>query len=210
MIGNKPLIAVEQLRSFKEIAQTLQWSMENNQIGFVATATGLKRTIEQTRPRGLFGSPQIDLGQAQIGNGKSFTYNVSAINIGNDTARDFRLFAAMYLGEPDDLKVQSKLYDHFELDWKEGSNKPGIAVAPGSPLSFVTFISPSIDQASASKIQLSKLTLYVLSRISYRDGTGNWYSDSCSNMQVPLQPNGAPFHDCDARYNNKRYKPMRQ
>jgi hypothetical protein len=190
---------------------------------FAATANGLKvaisgiettlntatTTLKQTTPHAYFGEPHEDDGKAVIGSGTSFLYNVNFINTGNETAKKFRIYSKIYTGKPDDVATQELLHSQFEKDWVTGTVNRVVEIPPNSP-QFASFTSIIFSESEATQIQASTLTIYTFTRIAYSDSGGNWYSDNCSALQVPLQVGGLPGHPCDAKYNDKRYKPKQR
>ncbi|HEV2646819.1 MAG TPA: hypothetical protein VGU46_10690 [Acidobacteriaceae bacterium] len=149
---------------------------------------GVKRTLEQTQPHALFGNPSIDLPPpTPLEEGKRFSYVLTYQNYGNEVARHPYIFAAMYIGKPNDRKTQEGLALKFEKDWKNGRNPNTLhsEIPPYSP-HIGTFQSPAVTRQQVEQIYAAKLTFYIFSRISYTDNTGDWFSDDCLGIFVPL------------------------
>lgn len=173
------------------------------QQGFSTTASGLQaaiaalnQTLSQTAPRALFGKPFIDFGNAQIGPGTQFHYNITLVNSGNDSAHNVDIFSREYVAKPDDAPTQRRLTEDFEREWNLHKPLSPADLPPSSP-NLVTYYSPRFTSEEVQGMQASSLTLYTFVRTEYSDGTGTWYSDYCDDWQVPIQAGvGILTHPC--------------
>ncbi|WP_158821469.1 hypothetical protein [Granulicella sp. S156] len=206
----------EQNLGFQGIRQQQNQDFQSTAAGLSSAIEGLKKvlsttdtTLNQTAPHALFGATHNDWGNAVIRPGASFLYNVSFTNTGSELAKKARIYSKMYTGKPDDIATQEQLYFQFEKDWTTGSVNTSVGEVPINSEKFVTFQSVLLSESEITQMQASTLTIYTFTRIAYSDSGGNWYSDTCDGLQLPLQAAGLPAHPCDAKYNNKRYKPNR-
>ena len=196
-------IRQQQNQDFQSTAAGLSAAIESLKTVLSTTDT----TLKQTAPHALFGETNNDWGNAVFRPGTSFLYNVSFTNIGSELAKRVRIYSKMYMGKPDDIATQERLHLQFEKDWTTGSANNSVDELPINSPKFVTFQSVSPSESEITQMQASTLTIYTFTRIAYSDSGGNWYSDSCAGLQLPLQTAGLPAHSCNAKYNNKRYKP---
>jgi hypothetical protein len=194
------LRAINKDRSDNAAVQTTFFNVQ--QEGFTRTADGLRvtinalnQTLEQTAPRALIGKPFINVGNAQIGPGTQFYYNITTTNSGNDTAHFIDTFSESYVGKPGDTLTQRLLTARFESAWRLRKPQAREDLPPGSQ-DLVTFYSPRFTLSDAQGIQAATLTLYTFVRTEYSDRTGTWYSDYCGDMQVPIQAAGVLSHAC--------------
>jgi len=204
--------AIDKDRAENQEQQTRFFTAQKE--GFSNIAEGLKETIKnlnqtllQTAPRALFGKPHIDMGDVQIASGSQFHYNLTMTNVGNDVAQHVDIFSQMYFGKPDDAASQRILTIRFDKDWRSHRTIMPSDVPPGSS-ALKTFYSPQFTEEDVQAVQAATLTLFVFSRTKYSDGTGTWYSDYCSDVQVPIQSAGLLGHPCPIptsfRYKSKR------
>jgi hypothetical protein len=192
----------QQNQDFQSTAAGLSSAIESLKTVLSTTDT----TLHQTAPHALFGETHNDWGNAVFRPGTGFLYNVSFANTGNELAKKVRIYSKMYMGKPDDIATQERLHLQFEKDWTTGSVNNRVGEAPINSQKFVTFQSVLLSESQITQMQASILTFYTYTRIAYSDSGGNWYSDTCDDLQLPLQVSGFLAHSCDAKYNNKRYK----
>lgn len=190
----------EQLHSFNAIGEGINRSFETNEKHFRDMIDGLKGTlraattaVNQTRPQAYLEfttiSPRILHSDGHfdttIVEGKPIGLNVHYKNAGNDTAEIHKVMAVTYVGKPDDLEEATKAYREFDLKWKETEGlKSDEPLSPGVPAYF-TFSTSPITKNELIDIQASKLTVYFIIRLAYRDKTGDWFSDTCLSLQKP-------------------------
>lgn len=196
-----------QQQGFSEINTQAQTNFRSTADRLHVAIDSLRKTLAQTAPRALFGKPSIDFGHVQISPGSQFHYNLTMINAGNDTAQDVDTFSRIYIGKPDDSFTQQRLMAKFEQEWMHHKRLKPASLPPGSP-DLVTDYSPRFTLQDVKDIVSAARTIYILSRTSYSDKTGTWYSDSCQNIQVPIQPAGILTHPCPIA-TLFRYKPKR-
>jgi hypothetical protein len=194
----------QQLQSFTQIATTLQIAIKNNQEQFDKTISGLNLTISQTQPHAQFGPPQLEFDNLVISPNRASIYNINYKNIGNDTAQKVDIFSKIYVGKPDDIATEDSIHRQFEDDWRNRKVKNSISVSPGGE-QFGSFYSTTFSLEDLNNLRAGISTLYAITRTSYVDKSGHWYSDFCQDAQVPFQ-HPAIFHVC-AKYINERYKP---
>jgi hypothetical protein len=91
------------------------------------------------------------------------------------------------------------------MDWKRGQLKP-IEIVPTAD-EFRTFFSPKFDSGTIELINRRKLTVYIITRVSYTDPGGHWFSDDCGSLLLPIELRSIQGKECEPQYNNKRYHP---
>jgi hypothetical protein len=122
--------------------------------------------------------------------GKSYPFDVYFQNSGDDVARNAIIYANTYTGKYNDPETEKEISEKFEKDWKRNSVIWGIrslGVISSKEPDWVSFPSQVFSEEDRHHMMDDKTwTQYSLSRIVYRDATGEWYSDSCAYWQLPL------------------------
>jgi hypothetical protein len=183
--------------------------------GIQSTLETSNKTLFQTQPRAFFGptSHKNSNPNTVLAAGKSYRFDVSLQNSGNDVGSNTVVFAHTYTGDPHDMSTNDEIVRKFESDWKDAV-KSGIpakvwrvgTIEQGSPF-FVSFDSETLSKQDIDNLAAGKWTIYTVTRISYTDATGSWYSDTCGFLQLPFNKNSAtPEHKCQF-LGNPRYRP---
>jgi hypothetical protein len=206
---------------FEKVTNQASQNFANTTEGLTVAIAGIKSTLEtanktliQTQPRAYFGPVNFKANANLVPN-TSYSFDVHFQNSGNDVARKTTIYANTYTGKYNDLETEKEISEKFERDWKRNSITPTIegirmlgVISPQEP-DWVSFHSQIHSGEDRRRIIDDKTwTEYTLSRIAYRDATGEWYSDSCSFWQIPL---GSPLivnHACrvnrDTRHSPKQ------
>jgi hypothetical protein len=154
--------------------------------GIDSTLQTSNRTLVQTQPRAYFG-PTTFKGNVGIVPGKSYSFDVYYQNSGDDVARKVTVYANTYTGKPNDLATEKKISEKFEKDWEKGIGVRTLGIVNAKESDWVSFPTQVFSEEDHRHIVEDQTwTQYTLSRISYRDATGEWYSDSCGYWQIPL------------------------
>jgi hypothetical protein len=116
----------------------------------------------------------------------------------------------MYIGKPHDVVAEREIYKRFEEGWKKRKDIQGAGLTHPGDRGYLTFANAKFLEDDVVKFKAQTFTLYTLSRISYKDGTGSWYSDTCDYLQVPYaEGTAAPNRVC-LTVGDTRYKPKPQ
>jgi hypothetical protein len=184
----------EQIERFGQIASELEASIKESEKQFALTSTGLGKTlqatnttIKQTQPHAfvlVLGfellNPPVppQLFQAAT----KYNFNLPYSNDGSEPAKVSRRLAEIYVGKPDDVEAQTKLSREFEKVWGKTPNTTFANLVKNAPQYWTEtreFTDNEIKQMSEHPY-----TVYVLSRIQYRDSTGTWWTDRCEHIQL--------------------------
>jgi hypothetical protein len=169
---------------------------------FNTTTSGLKSAVEglsqnlqvasetllQTAPHaqlvaGPFSVANAPVPPAMFQAGTDYEFDFPYVNNGNQQAEFLFGLGEMFVGKPRDTVVESFIKEQFEKSWdqRKEATKPQVIPAPSQQFWSAHRI---FSDEEVKKIVYEGNTVYVVSRIKYRDSTGTWQSDRCDYYQV--------------------------
>jgi hypothetical protein len=202
-------------KNFTDIAGGISGSIASSDDQFQATMRRIQKTLDtseatlrNTQPRAILETKSVDPSPiASIVPGANLTLGVNYTNYGPDVAREAKIGAMLYVRKPDDINAQREIAAAFDKLWAEVKHPAVVNVNFMEPRTFA-FTSDKLSETEVKGLIDHTLTIYILTRYTWRDTTGNWISDQCFSMQDPTSQHTFG-HSC--KYHEKhryRAKPL--